>query len=405
MALYRYTALDEQGARQQGVEPSDDATALRRALRARGLTPVDIRDATALGRFWLVGAAGARRLVPARRMQQLLKQLALLLDGGLALEKALDLLLGQAATSGEKQCLTALRNQLREGVALSDAMATLPADFPPMQCATVAAGERSAKLNVVLHHIAEHMERRLELRQKMLLALFYPALLTVFALAVAAGLLVFVVPDLAKTFRASGQALPWLTQAVLALSAGLRVAAPWLFFALLLAVPLVLRAWHSPPARLRFDRWLLRLPVLGPLAVQADLSAYSATLAILLTSGVTLPDAMATSARVVRNRELALSLQAARTQVCEGGSLHRALARVPAMPATLVGLVQGGEASGELARAMALAAAQQDKALEVRARWLVGIVEPCIILLTGLLVLVIVLAMMMPILSLNQLVR
>lgn len=412
MPVYSYTALTEQGAKQYGKLAADHPTQLRRELRARGLAPLQIEaekhsissQAQRAFKAILPGDHTARAF-SRRQLQLFTHQLSLLLEGGLPLEKALNLIVAQKHPPAVAQILAAIHGQLCQGVAFADCLGSYPNDFNVMYRTTVAAGEHTGTLSKVLIYLAHYIELQFTTQQKIRMALFYPSLLAVFSLSVTVFLLIFIVPDLARTFAHSGHALPALTQMVLNLS---ELTKQYGLIALLLLLgitAIVKRVLKAPITRFKWDGWLLRLPLISGIMIDVELTAFFNTLAMLLQSGVILADSMRVASNIVGNLALKKSIEEATERVCEGTNLSDALADVPLIPAPLIGLISGGEISGELTRILQLAARQQSHDLQQRAAWFLSILEPCIILATGLLVLIIVLAMMMPILTLNQLVK
>jgi general secretion pathway protein F len=411
MPVYTYRALDEKGVKRSGVLKAEHPAQLRRDLRAKGWAPLRIKPQ---GRTrlhtdsflkLLAGGATKQRMLSRKQLQLITHQLAVLLEGGLPLEKALSLLATQEVHPGSKQMLTAIHAQLREGVGFADCLKHFPQDFNLMYRTTVAAGERTGTLDKVLAYLAHYIELQVQTQQRIRIALFYPMVLAGFSLVVTIFLLIFIVPDLAKTFSHSGHALPWLTQAVLAASSMVKHYGVLLLAAVILMVIGIKRRLANPKYRYEWDRRLLRIALVNKVLIDVELAAFINTLAMLLQSGVTLADSMAVSSNIITNSWLKKSIRHATQRVCEGSSLHEAMADISVIPLSLIGLISGGEASGELTRILQLAARQQNQDLQQRSAWFLSILEPCIIMATGLLVLLIVLAMMMPILTLNQLIK
>lgn len=397
MQAYEYQALTDAGATTRGVVQADSARAARSQLRDRGLLPLEV-SAVERERPGF-GAAGGQ----GRERALLLRQMSTLLAAGLPLEEVLSVLVEQADQSRSRRQLGAIRARVMEGQSLSAAMAEHPRLFPPLYSASVAAGERAGQLDIVLERLAGFAEQREEMRRSFSLALVYPVVLTVIAIAVVTGLIGFVVPRVVGVFEQASRELPWLTRSLLALSDGIATWG-WLMIVILGAcVIAAILALRQPHLRLRFDEWLLRLPVLGRLARSRETATLMRTLAILVGSAVPLVDALQVASEVVVNRRIRADVEAASAQLREGISLTRALGQYDWLPPMARRLLSGGERSGELAPMLEQAARLQERELQAASQLLLAVLQPLLILLVGAVVLYIVLAIMLPIMSMSQL--
>jgi general secretion pathway protein F len=271
--------------------------------------------------------------------------------------------------------------------------------------ALVEAGERSGRLPEVLARLADYTEEREQLRGKVALAFVYPALVTLVAVAVVTGLLVYVVPQVVQVFQNSHQALPLLTRALIALSDFLRVYGGFVVIAAAGVLVAARSALAVPSVRARWHARLLRLPVLGPLVRGLNTARLAATLAILVGSRVPLLASLRAGAGVVSNVPMRQALEDAATRVQEGASLSRSLGATRLFPPLMVHMIASGEASGRLADMLERTALQQSRELERRVAAFVALLEPLLILAMGAIVLAIVLAILLPIFELNQIVR
>jgi general secretion pathway protein F len=394
---YEYQALTDAGATTRGVVQADSARAARSQLRDRGLLPLEV-SAVERERPGF-GAAGGQ----GRERALLLRQMSTLLAAGLPLEEVLSVLVEQADQSRSRRQLGAIRARVMEGQSLSAAMAEHPRLFPPLYSASVAAGERAGQLDIVLERLAGFAEQREEMRRSFSLALVYPVVLTVIAIAVVAGLIGFVVPRVVGVFEQASRELPWLTRSLLALSDSIATWG-WLMIVILIAcVIAAILALRQPHLRLRFDEWLLRLPVFGRLSRSRETATLMRTLAILVGSAVPLVDALQVASEVVVNRRIRADVEAASAQLREGISLTRALGQYEWLPPMARRLLSGGERSGELAPMLEQAARLQERELQAASQLLLAVLQPLLILLVGAVVLYIVLAIMLPIMSMSQL--
>lgn len=404
MAAFRYEAYDASGRLQKGVLEADTARQLRAKLREQGLLVASVEALSAAavsgeGRFrWRRGLSGAQ-------LSLITRQFATLLAAGLPIEATLNALIEQADTDHQRQILAGVRGEVLAGHTLARALQKYPRVFPELYVTLVAAGEQSGRLGEVMERLADYTESHQALRQKVGLAFVYPAIVTLVAGAVVLGLLTYVVPQVVGVFQNTNQALPWLTRALIALSDFLR-ASGWVWLVGLgVAAWAARRALARPGPRLRFHRWLLRLPVVGTMVRGVNSAQLASTLGILVGSGVPLLAALQAGAGVVRNLPMRAAVEEAARRVREGGSLSRALAAERLFPPMLVHMIASGETSGRLVQMLERAAEQQGREIENRAMALTSLLEPLLIVVMGGVVLVIVLAILLPIFEMNQLVR
>ena len=401
MAAFRYEAVNSAGRTVSGLVEADTPRHARSRLRSQGLLPSALeplaeRRPTPGGRRGRIGAS---------ELTLVTRQLATLLESGLTIERALEALIDEAPDPRAREVLTGVKAEIVAGVDLAGALGAYPASFPDFYCALVRGGEQSGALPTVLQHLADHLEARQAMRQKTTLALLYPTLVTVVAVLIVAGLLGYVVPQVVQVFQQSRQALPLTTRALIGASEVLQVAGPWLALVLVLAVVAGRSALRIPDVRKRWHALVLRVPVVGALTRSADSARFAATVGILVGGGVPLVQALDAGASAMTNLVLRDGARNAVALVREGASLARALASVKVFPPMLGHLVASGEASGSLARMLERAARLESQAFDRRLAFLLTLLEPALILAMGVLVLFIVLAILMPIISLNQLVR
>ena len=398
-AAYRWEAVDDQGRIRQGVVDADTPRAARDQLRAQGLTPTAVTAAAPHA-----DSSGWLRL-PAPLLALTTRQLATLTQSGLPLDQALAAVGEQADDPRAAKLATSLRAHVTTGESLTAALARYPRAFSPLYRGLVGAGSETGRLPEVLASLADYLEAREALRQKVILALIYPAVVTVIAFAVIAVLLAYVVPQVVAVYQQSRQTLPWLTQALIATSAFFR-ATFWLWIALaIVAVLALLWARRQPALRERWDTALLRLPIVGRLVRSLDAARFASTLSILVGSGAPLLRSLEAAADVVRTIPMAAAARRASALVREGVALSRALREQNVFPPVLLHLVASGEQSGRLAPLLARAAEELERDAERRLAWLAALLQPALIVVMGAIVLVLVLAIMLPIVSMNQLIR
>lgn len=403
MPTYQYEAADAAGRIERGLIDADSERNARQLLRGRGLLPLSLRMAAG-------SQAGAPRLFGGTRIRDaelgwLTRQLAGLLEAGLPLEQALTAGMEHAERRHVTHVLAAVRADIRAGHRLCDALAAHPRDFPTIYCALVEAGEHSGELPKVMERLAGHIETRGDLRSKILTAFIYPAIVTLVAIAVVIFLLSYVVPQVVTAFSHTQQALPLLTRMMLAFSGFVR---EWgIPAATLLAGAFFAWRWtlRVPAARLAWHARVLRVPVAGRYVLGVETARYAATLGMLTGSGISLLTAMEAAARTLDNDCLRAAADAAERIVREGGSLAGALQAQAVFPPLLIHMIASGERTGDLPAMLDRAAATLSAELERRALALTAILEPLMTLVMGGIVLVIVLAVMMPIIEINQMIQ
>lgn len=405
MPGFRYEVVEQaSGKTLRGVLEADNARLARQQLRERGLLVTGLDEIVAesgKGSFLQRQRGG----VSLAQLAMLTRQLSTLLDAGLTIEQALQVLIEQAENPRESEVVAAVRSEIMAGVSLSRALANFPRVFPELYRTLVAAGEESGKLPAVMRRLADYIESSQQLRSKVMLAMIYPAIISGVSVLVVSGLLTYVVPQVVNVFQNTHQKLPLLTRALLGLSAAVKVGALPFIILLALAVFLFARALRNEAFRLRVDRAVLTLPLAGRLIRTINTARLASTLAILVGSGVPLLGALQHVAGVVVNRAQRLAVSEAAKQVREGVSLSRALGTSKIFPPVLIHLIASGEASGRLEHMLERAAAQQSQELETRVATLTGLLEPLLILAMGGVVLLIVMAILMPVFEMNQLIK
>lgn len=399
MAAFQYRALDSGGSEQKGVIEADSARAARAALRERGLAPLDV------GTIGSAAGAARRARLGTAELTLLSRQWATLLASGLTVEHALAALIEQAEQAPAQRVLACVRSEIVAGHSLSAALERFPHAFPTLYRASVAAGERSGELPRVMQQLADHLEQSDALRRKTLQALIYPALVACVALAIITALMVWVVPQVVGVFEQGRQSLPALTRIMIAVSGFIQHWGLALVIALAGLGLAFAAALRRPAFRLRVNRLLLRLPLIGRHLRTLDATRFASTLSILVGGGVPLLAALEAGGRVVQRIPLRDAVASAAAKVREGVGLSRALASTRSFPPLLLHMIANGEATGQIAPLLDKAARLQQQELEARTATLTSLIEPALLLLMGAFVLLIVLAVMQPIIEINTLMR
>ncbi|MEO9136047.1 MAG: type II secretion system inner membrane protein GspF [Casimicrobiaceae bacterium] len=399
MSAFRFEAVDAQGRLRQGLLDADNARAVRDRLRADGLTPTAVDPAPERG------GPPQRTHVAAPALALLTRQLATLVQSGMPLDHSLVAVAEQADDPSVAKLVESLRTHVLSGESLPAAMGRYPRTFTPLYRGLIAAGTETGRLPEVLARLADYLDTRLALRQKFTVALIYPALVTIIAIGVIAVLVTYVVPQVVSVYQQSRQTLPLLTRGLIGVSGFFR-ATGWLWLAVLVAAVIAITmALKRERSRVRIHEALLRMPGVGRLASSLDTARYASTLAILVGSGAPLLRSLDAATEVIRMIPLVRAARAAGALVREGVSLSRALKEQKAFPPVLIHLIANGEQSGALAPMLERAAGELERDAERRLAWVAALIQPALIVFMGAIVLVLVLAVMLPIVTMNQLVR
>ena len=400
MTAFRYEAVDAAGKSRRGLIDAETARQVREQLRGAGLFPTAITAANN------GDAEGVERThLPAASLSLVTRLFATLTRSGMPLDQALAAVAEQADDARTAKVFTGLRTQVAAGEALAGALARWPRTFSELYRGLVAVGAETGRLPDVLARLADYLEAREILRQKFTMALIYPALVTAIALAVIAVLLAYVVPQVVSVYQQSRQTLPWLTQALIAMSGFFRATGWYWLAGIVVAFAAFAVANRRAAFRSRWHASLLRTPVAGRLIAAIDTARFASTLAILTASGAPLLRALDAARDVVWSLPLRAAADASARLVREGVSLARALKEQKVFPPVLIHLVANGEASGQLAPMLERAATLLEQESERRITWFAALVQPALIVAMGAIVLVLVLAIMLPIVSMNQLIR
>ena len=415
MAAFRFAAADTSGKEQSGVLEADSARVARQLLRGRGLIPLTVEPV-----FDEVTSGTGVSLRLGRRLGQtelavITRQLASLMGAQLPVADALTVMVEQSEKQQVREIMASIRTDVLSGTSLSKALARHPRQFPEIYRALIAAGEESGKLGSVLGSLADYIEERARLQQKITLAFVYPAIVTLVALAVVIGLLTYVVPQVVQVFANTKQKLPFLTVALIALSDFVRNYGWIVVVALGLAAFLWKRALRVPAVRLRWHQRILTMPIFGVLSRSINTARFSSTLAILVGSGVPMLRSLQAAGETVTNLAMRGRVMDAVQRVREGFSLAKALradadeekkpGHVKLFPPVLIHLIASGEATGKLPDMLSRAADIHSREAERRALFFTSLLEPILILTMGVVVMLIVMAVLLPIIEINTLVK
>ena len=410
MPAYSFEALDANGSSRKGIIEADTAKAARSLLRSQSLVPLGVEPVAAGASGTASGTGGSQsttlwtsRVFNSNALAIWTRQIAGLVASGLPLERALTSLSEEADDPRQRNLVAALRSEVNGGTAFATALAQHPREFPPTYCAVVGAGEHSGNLGLVLERLADDLEQSQTLKSQLIGAALYPAIVTLVAISIVMFLLGYVVPQVAEVFAGSKRALPTLTVIMLALGNFVRNQGWTMLAALVLAAVIARVAWSSAAFRERFDAAWLRMPILGKLARGYNAARFAGTLAMLAGAGVPILKALQAAADTLSNRAMRADALNALVLVREGAPLASAMAQKKRFPGLLSMFARLGEQTGQLPLMLDRAAKQLSTEVQRRALQLATLLEPLLIVVMGMVVMLIVLAVLLPIIQLNQL--
>lgn len=414
MAAFDYVAIDTGGKQRKGTLEGDSARQVRAQLREKGMTPISVDETVQKGSKRGKGAKEASGLgadsktsnyrINTLDLAIITRQMATLIQAGLPIEEALRAIARQVEKAKSQAMMLAIRSRVVEGFSLAKSLELYPRTFSELFRATVAAGERSGHLDLVLEQLAEYTETSHETSRKVKGAMIYPIVLVCFSILIVTGLVMFIVPKMATTLQSSGQELPFLTAALISTSDFL-AGYWWLVIMVIGGIVFSIRKLlEQPKMRFMRDKWMLRLPLVGRFVRLVNSARVASTLSILSRSGVPLVEALGISAQVTSNMPIRDAVTSATDALREGASLNRSLEKSGYFPPMMIQMIASGESSGELDTMLGRAARAQERELDNMITTIIGLFEPLMMVFMGGVVLIIVLAIMMPIFKMQEIV-
>ena len=410
MAAFDYIALDAKGKELKGVIEGDGAKQVRQILRDKGLMPLEITES--LKKSQSDKKSGSlnkpvflQRGISSTELALLTRQLATLIQAALPLDETLSAVADQTDKPRIKSMLYSIRSRVLEGHTLAVGLADYPKVFPELYRATVDAGEQSGHLDTVLERLADYTESRQEIQGKVRQALIYPAFLSLFAIAIVVFMMTSIVPQVVSVFEDTGQELPGLTLTLIAMSDFVVDYGLFMLVVIVAAFVSFQVALTRPAFVMKYHMFLFQLPIISRLVRGLNAALFTRTFSILSGSGVTVLEAMKISAKVVANLPMREAILQATDRVREGSGIKNSLESSKLFPPMTLQLIASGENSGKLEEMLERASVQLEREQVTLIAYIVGILEPVIILTMGIMVLLIVLGILLPIFDLNSLVK
>lgn len=407
MPVYEYTALDKAGKNRRGIVDADSPVVARQKLRSSGVFPVDVKETVAKSELERPqrSITGVLKRVGAGELSAVTRQLAILLGGGITLVASLDTIVAQISNPMLKKILAQVKESVNEGNSLAASFSKHPKVFSQIYINMVRAGEESGSLDLVLDRLAELTEHQQALKGRLRAAMAYPLFMFLVGSLVLFFLVTFVVPNITRIFDEMHQVLPLPTLVLMGVSHFLKSFWWLLVLGVVCAVAVARRLVRTQKGGYIWDRWRLRIPLVGTIHTKTAMGRFARTLASLLQNGVPLLAALNIVRNIVNNRLIADGIDTAIEDVKTGEALSSSLSRNRWFPPIAVQMVSAGEKSGELENMLSRVADVYEREVESQTLAITSMLEPVMILVMGLTVGFIVVSILLPIFDLNQMIR
>lgn len=402
MGAYNYRALDSKGRELKGVLEGDSERHIRQQLRDQKLAPLDINEVFQQAKE--IKGVSTRHRIAGTELTLITQQLSTLLTASMPLEEALLTTSAQTQKLFIKSILLRVRARVLEGHSFATALADFPSSFTELYRATVAAGEQVGRLDVVLLRLSEYLERQQAIKQKIQMALVYPALLTLISLSIVTFLLVYVVPKMVGIFSDLNQDLPTLTKVLINVSQVIKIYWPYALTTLCILIFLIRYYLKREKVRRAYHRLLLNIPAISYFVKTVNTARFLRTFGILSNAGVPVLEAMRVAAKLLTSIPIQEGIADAVLKVREGTDISHAIEHTGYFSPMAIHLIASGESSGKLELMLERAANYQDQAVTRLIDTGLTLFEPLMILFMGLIILFIVLAILLPIFEMNQLI-
>jgi type IV pilus assembly protein PilC len=402
---FQYRVRDKAGRLLEGSLEADNTTLVANKLREMGYFPIaiDAQENSALGRELHIPGFGRR--IKQREVAVFSRQFATMVNAGLSLLRALQILGDQTENPVLAAAVNAVRSDVEAGQSLSQAMAHHPRVFSKLFVSMVRAGETGGVLDIVLVQLADTVEKQAALRSKIRSAMTYPAAVFCLVMCITTGMLLFVVPMFKSLYKQLGGKLPFITQQLINISSWMVKGFPIIVIACVLAVVGVRRWRRSPAGALTWDRAKLRVPIFGRLFHKTALTRFARTLAVLLHSGVPILESLEITADTVGNGVVAIAVKDVQTAVKQGDNMARPLASHKVFPPMVVQMMAVGEETGALDTMLSKIGEFYDQEVEALVDSLTSLLEPILVVFLGGTVGTMVVALYLPMFNIIKLVK
>ena len=399
MAAFDYVAINPNGKREKGIIAADSLEIARRELRNRKLAPIKVSEVSSRNFLF----RSFQRKISLKNLVIFTRQLSALTSGGVVLDRALKLIGDQSSNSQLKEHSLTLASRIEEGFSFTEALKEFPQSFDRLFISLVSAGEKAGDMAGVLDRTASYLERKSKIQQDITGALIYPAVLLSLAFIIVSLMLIFVVPSVVDQFANLNQELPLITRWLIGLSNFISGPALWILLILVLSLLFSFRFFGVEKLFTIVDKYLLKIPVLKGFLINSNLARFTTSLSILRNNDIPIVQALEISTATISNSHLRSNLEKSLSRVSEGNSLAQCLSSVPQIPPMVTQLVASGERSGELENMLSKAADFLDMEFQQSTKIAMNLLEPMVVVIMGTIVACIVVAVLLPLIQMNNL--
>ncbi len=399
MGAFNYIALDKKGKKESGTLSADNLDIARRELISRDLSPVNIEEINSRSIFNKFKS----KKITDKSLIKISRQLSALLNGGLPLETALSSIGKESKSDVEKEQLLKISSSLQEGKSFSDALREYPQSFSNLFVSLISAGENSGNLSTALQNLSIYIEKKEKIRNEVIGALVYPSILILVALLIVTLLLIFVVPNVVEQFSGLNQELPFLTLALISISNF--IISP-IFISLItisLCIALYIRIYFRQKFKLKLDAFLLKLPYFNHFLIQSDISKFLSSMSLLRNGGITIVNSINISIETISNRYLRKEFSDKLVKVEEGATLTDSLKEIPLIPSLVIQMISSGEMGGDLEQMLSKTSDFLDQEFQQSSKLMISLLEPLIVVIMGGVVATIIIAILLPLIQMNNL--
>tara|TARA_B100002051_G_C16706037_1_gene623839 strand:- start:504 stop:1715 length:1212 start_codon:yes stop_codon:yes gene_type:complete len=399
LGAFNYIALDKKGKKESGTLSADNLDIARRELISRDLSPVNIEEINSRSIFNKFKS----KKITDKSLIKISRQLSALLNGGLPLETALSSIGKESKSDVEKEQLLKISSSLQEGKSFSDALREYPQSFSNLFVSLISAGENSGNLSTALQNLSIYIEKKEKIRNEVIGALVYPSILILVALLIVTLLLIFVVPNVVEQFSGLNQELPFLTLALISISNF--IISP-IFISLItisLCIALYIRIYFRQKFKLKLDAFLLKLPYFNHFLIQSDISKFLSSMSLLRNGGITIVNSINISIETISNRYLRKEFSDKLVKVEEGATLTDSLKEIPLIPSLVIQMISSGEMGGDLEQMLSKTSDFLDQEFQQSSKLMISLLEPLIVVIMGGVVATIIIAILLPLIQMNNL--
>lgn len=399
MGAFNYIALDKKGKKESGTLSADNLDIARRELISRDLSPVNIEEINSRSIFNKFKS----KKITDKSLIKISRQLSALLNGGLPLETALSSIGKESKSDVEKEQLLKISSSLQEGKSFSDALREYPQSFSNLFVSLISAGENSGNLSTALQNLSIYIEKKEKIRNEVIGALVYPSILILVALLIVTLLLIFVVPNVVEQFSGLNQELPFLTLALISISNF--IISP-IFISLItisLCIALYIRIYFRQKFKLKLDAFLLKLPYFNHFLIQSDISKFLSSMSLLRNGGITIVNSINISIETISNGYLRKEFSDKLVKVEEGATLTDSLKEIPLIPSLVIQMISSGEMGGDLEQMLSKTSDFLDQEFQQSSKLMISLLEPLIVVIMGGVVATIIIAILLPLIQMNNL--